>query len=248
MELLFTGAASWLPEAGRETASFLIDGRHMVDTGWAPVFRLRECGVDPTAIETLIFTHFHHDHYVGLPHLLFYNGMRRRLAGIATPLRIAGPAGGLKRIVRLSQEFLQWDRFPELEFDITLEPLHGGDSVQLGDLTLETINAVHVSGKGDPEAALSLRFTADGTPRALVLSGDTSYNPALAAFAAGAGVLVHDAAHSTGNDAARIADAAGVGELYLAHYGMEQADTVLAAAREVFPRTFLAADGTRITI
>jgi len=248
MELLITGAGSWLPEAGRETASFLIDGRHMVDTGWAPVFRLRECGVDPLAIETITFTHFHHDHYVGFPHLIFYHGMRRREAGITAPLRILGPPGNLDRIVRLTQEFLQWERFPELKFEISLEPLNPGERVQLGNLSMETIAAVHVSGKGDPEEALSLRFTPVGGGAALVLSGDTSYNPALAEFAAGARVLAHDAAHSGGEDAARIAASAGVEELYLAHYGLDRAEKLMAAARAVFPRTSLAVDGARITV
>src|SRR6185437_8593895 len=135
MELLFLGAGSVVPEAGRDTASLLVNGRHMIDTGWSGGRNLLARGIDPLSIETLIFTHFHHDHYLGLPQVLFVVGMKQAYAsGMARGLRILGPAEHLERIVGISCSLLQWERFPELQFPLELIPVRPGDSRDLGDV------------------------------------------------------------------------------------------------------------------
>jgi ribonuclease BN (tRNA processing enzyme) len=73
----FLGATSAVPDAGCDTASFVINDRILVDTGWSVVGNLRNLGIDPNQIDTLIFTHMHHDHYLSLPSLLFYRRMRK---------------------------------------------------------------------------------------------------------------------------------------------------------------------------
>jgi ribonuclease Z len=242
MNLQFVGTASVIPEPGRETASLLVNGRHLVDAGWSAPLKLRETGIDPVRLESMIFTHFHHDHYLGLPQLL--HGMMRQPG--SGRLRIAGPAEFLETIVERSCALLQWDRFPELHFPIDLQPLHPGDSLDLGDIRLETISSRHVSGKGALEPALSLRFIEGDT--AFVYSGDTSYNTALAPFTARAGVLVHDAAHTPPRQAAQTAVDAGVDRLYLIHYPLDKAADMLNEALAVFPGSDLARDGELVVL
>lgn len=62
------------PAVGGETASFVINDHILVDAGWCNVLHMRRFGLDPGGINHLVMTHFHHDHYLGLPHLLFYLG------------------------------------------------------------------------------------------------------------------------------------------------------------------------------
>ncbi|HSJ73314.1 MAG TPA: ribonuclease Z [Miltoncostaeaceae bacterium] len=87
--------------------------------------------------------------------------------------------------------------------------------------------------------------------RRVVLSGDTRPTAGVAAIAAGADLLVHEATflerdrgladrsgHSTAADAARLAAAAGVGLLALTHRSTRYPrEDVLAEARAVFPAT-----------
>ena len=112
----------------------------------------------------------------------------------------------------------------------------------------DTCAARHVSGTGEPEEALSWRATEVETGAAIAFTGDTSYNPEFVSLAADAAVIVHDAAHSTGREAAEIARAARAGRLYLIHCNRADAGKAVAEARAVFPDTCLAEAGERITV
>ena len=45
MEIRFLGTSSCILEPEREAASFVINGKHLVDTGWQPDARRRLAGV-----------------------------------------------------------------------------------------------------------------------------------------------------------------------------------------------------------
>ncbi|OHE77176.1 MAG: hypothetical protein A2107_10855 [Verrucomicrobia bacterium GWF2_62_7] len=68
LKITIIGDSSCIPDLRREVACFLINGKHLVDTGWCAALRMREYGFDPLALESIILTHFHQDHYIGLPH------------------------------------------------------------------------------------------------------------------------------------------------------------------------------------
>jgi ribonuclease Z len=246
MEVLFVGVSSCIPDIGGDTACFLINGRHLVDTGWASTLRLRELGVDPLAVETLILTHAHHDHYLGLPQLLFYRAMHDQQA--TAPLRIIGPAGHTAWVADQAWQTLQPHRFPELRPAYEVLAVRAGETLTLGDLSLDTCAAKHVSGAGVAEEALSWRVTEEATGAALAFSGDTSYNPDLAELARGAAVLIHDASHTPAREAAEVGKAAGVGRLFLIHYPHRSKAALLSQARELFAETYLAEQGQRISL
>ena len=70
----FLGTAAAIPSAGHDAASFVVNERYLVDTGWNTALTLLTHGLDPLNIEYLLLTHCHHDHYLGLPQLLFFTG------------------------------------------------------------------------------------------------------------------------------------------------------------------------------
>src|SRR5262245_34758140 len=88
-------------------------------------------GCDPLAVEYLLVTHFHHDHYLGLPHLLFYRAMARARQQPAPPLRIVGPPEDLEKIVERTHAFLQAERFPEVWPQIVLMPIQPGERLEV---------------------------------------------------------------------------------------------------------------------
>ena len=245
MKITVIGDSSCIPDVGRETACFLIDGKHLVDSGWCAALGMRQYGFDPLSLESIIFTHFHHDHYLGLPQLLFYIGLRKRKG---PPLRIIGPSEHLKQVVDAALTFLQVSRFPEIAPSYTLVPLAPGDAFDLSALRLETLAARHVSSQRQREQALVYRVTEKTSGARTVLTGDTSYHPPIAEFAKGVPLLLHDGAHTSARDAAAIALRAGVGRLMLVHYAQSQAARILAEAKEVFPRTELARQGCTLEV
>lgn len=240
MKIAILGDSSCIPDVGRETACYLINGRHLMDTGWCAALRMRQQGFDPLKLESILLTHLHHDHYIGLPQLLFFTGLRKRPG---PPLRILGPSGHLAEVVEAAFAFLQTARFPEIVPNYELVPLKAGDTAEMSDVRVETFAAKHVSGANRPEQAFAYKIADKAGGGWAVFSGDTSYHPPFAEFAKGTPLLIHDAAHTAAKDAADIAKRAGAGRLLLAHYSQPVASRLLAQARAVFPNTELAKEG-----
>jgi len=242
------GASACTPEKGANTASFLVDGRVLIDTGWYLTDRLRGADVDPLDVEAVLLTHCHHDHILGLPQLVFYYGISwdRRPK---RPLHIYGPAGQVGRVAEDAQRYLQFDRYKELNFDIEVHEVHGGDALEVAGLRVRTCEGRH------SVPALCYRVENAGGS-SVVFSGDTAWNPGLIELSAGAGLLVHEASygaksvredeewgHSGAPDAAEVARRAGVGRLALVHCGESARPAALAAARAIFPEAFLPKEG-----
>lgn len=248
MNVTFIGTSSCVPAVGSETASFVINETHLVDTGWYTALGMRRYGLDPLRLESIVLTHVHQDHYLGLAGLLFTIGLRGPKGPSAQPLSILGPGEYLEQVVDAAFEYLQLLRFPELRVDYVLAPLRGGESYQVDGLQLDTCAANHVSGKGNPEPALAYKVAERTTGATFAFSGDTSFHPPLADFAKGVPLLIHDGAHSSAREAARIAKMAGVERMLLIHYSPSVGESLLAEAREIFPNTDLVRDGDRLTI
>jgi ribonuclease Z len=255
IRVTFLGTAAVVPDGGHDSASFVINGHCLVDTGWYSAIKMRQYGLNPLDIDTLIFTHFHHDHYIGLPQILFYRAMRAGERPGLPPLKIVGPAEDLERVVGLAKQLLQPDRFPEMNLSVELLPLKPGETMALGDLRLETCSSLH------PVPGLCYRVTDQVTGTTLAFTGDTAYHPPVVELARGASLLIHEASygakaapasnpslHSGAPDAARVAVEAGVGRLALIHGLKERQGEAVAAARAIFPNTFWPEDGETVSL
>lgn len=110
--MLGTGAA--LPARGRHPSAQLVNvNEHLflVDCGEGTQERLRALGVNINRIATVLISHLHGDHYLGLMGLL----STMHLLGRKVPLHLYGPAP-LKEIVDIQLRASQtWLRYP-LEF------------------------------------------------------------------------------------------------------------------------------------
>ena len=248
MEITFIGTSACIPDIGNEVASFIINDKVLVDTGWCNVLKMREYKLDPLELEYLILTHLHQDHYIGLPQLLFYLGIKKLQGSYSTdkPFTIIGPSKYLEKVVNKAQEFLQTDRFPELSIDLKLVPLSPGESYEDDDFRLDTFPAKHSSGKDKLEQAFVSKLTELSSGKSFCFTGDTSFHPPISDFVKNTPLLIHDACHSSPKEAAAVAKIANAGKLYLIHYLSEKGEQILAEAKKVFPNSFLAKEGEKI--
>ncbi|SFJ80336.1 Metallo-beta-lactamase superfamily protein [Paenibacillus sp. UNC496MF] len=237
--ITFLGTSGAIPEAGGESPTFLINGRYLVDTGWTAVANLRNRGIEPLELEYVFFTHFHHDHYMALPSLLYYWLMRGKPL---RELKIVGPAEDLELIVKRAVSFLHPERYYGKDDVPTLIPLLPGDGYEEAAFRLETCATVH------PVQGLCYRFMDRRSGKTFTFTGDTAYHPPIAEHARGSALLVHESAlgpvaadpannaymHAGAIDAGRIAEAAGVPKLLLVHALSSRAESCVAAAKVVF--------------
>jgi len=254
-ELLFLGVDSVTPGVGDDTVTMLLNRTTLVDTGWNAALTLQAHGVAPTDLQWLLFTHLHHDHYLGLPQILFYRWMKQRKDASIGPLHIAGPAEDLAKVVQLAKDFLQSERFghkPALE----LRPLAPGDSLTTDQFDITTCSTIH------PVQGLCYRIHDRASGATIGLTGDTAYHEPIIEHVRGVDLLVHEASHgpvstrekensyghSGALDAAEIAKQAGVKRLALVHSTANARAKSVAAATEIFPNVFWPEPGQTVMV
>ncbi|MFA6713991.1 MAG: MBL fold metallo-hydrolase [Victivallales bacterium] len=250
MKVFFIGTSACTPGKGEETASFLIDEHILVDTGWCNVLKMKEYGFAPEKIKYLILTHLHQDHYLGLPQLLFYLGIGK-VDGTyhqEQPITVIGPSKRLNYILKKTEEFLQFDRFPQIAVRLKPVALVPGETYEDENILLKTISARHLCAIDQTEEALVCKLTDKHSSGTVCFTGDTSYHPPVAGFARGVSVLIHDSCHSSASEAAATAKAAKLDKLFLIHHPASENAEKLREAQAVFPASFLAEAGQSIEV
>ncbi|MBT3289074.1 MAG: MBL fold metallo-hydrolase [Victivallales bacterium] len=249
------GSATVVPEVDQDTACLLVNDDHMIDTGWNGAMNMIRYGADPLKVDYLFITHCHHDHYIGLPQLLFVHAMRRSRRPDRPPLTVIGPKPEIGMVVDRALSFLRAEQFPSVNTKPQVVALQAGESFTTPRFEVTTAPTVH------PVVGLCYRFRDLRTDASLAVTGDTAYRLPLADHVRGVDLLVHEASrgacasdpnarngHSGSIDAARIALAGEVGKLGLIHYPSAARQEILAAACEVFPETVALQEGDRIEL
>jgi len=253
--LTFLGTADAVPEPGRDVASFVIDGIHLVDTGWYGVAQMIRYGIDPLNIRTVIFTHCHQDHYIGLP-LLFFHWSQRWRPELGIPrLTLIGP-DDLRRVLDATFSFLMAERHPQFAWRPAVHIIAPGETYETETYTLSACKTRH------PVDGRCYRFFDRVSGATICFTGDTAYHEPIAAHVAGCDLLLHDSTfvhdhprheldrdgHSTAEDAARIARIADVRRLMLLHYQLDRCEESLALAADIFPNVSYAQEGQTVEV
>jgi ribonuclease Z len=122
LSVVFLGTGGSVPSARRATACVLIrsgGSRILVDAGeGAQRQMINSTGL--VQVDDIYITHFHADHYLGLPGLLKTYDLLERQA----PLRIVGPAGLIALFEALRRIF------GKLRYDIELIELGPGEAIE----------------------------------------------------------------------------------------------------------------------
>jgi ribonuclease BN (tRNA processing enzyme) len=184
MRLTIVGCGDAFGSGGRMNTCFWLQTAKatvVVDFGASSLPALKALKLDPNAIDAIMLSHLHGDHFGGLPLLLLdYQFLARR----AAPLVIAGPPGTKARLEAAMEIFFpkstgtKW-RFPWRVQEIAV----GVESDVLGH-SLLTAEVIHRSGA--PSTALRL---SDGE-KTFAYSGDTEWTDALLPIGAGADLFI----------------------------------------------------------
>lgn len=235
------GGPAVRPSGPWPTSSLLeIGGRTIVvDAGLGVTRALTDAGVALKGLDLIFVTHLHSDHVLELGPLLH----TAWTAGLETPVKVFGPAG----TDHYWRQFLQSMDFdieirigdegrPDIRDLVSVEEFSEGPLFQEDELKVSALRVEHPPVTD----CYALRF--DAGARSVVFSADTTYFPALAGFAKGAELLVHEAmleegvdrlvartgngarlkehllaSHTFAADAGRVATEAGVRHLVLHH-------------------------------
>jgi ribonuclease Z len=205
----------------------------MIDVGIGALRQLHRMRINPGEIDAVLITHWHFDHYAGLPALM-KSRKRKSL------LSIYGPKPSIAARIYL---------IGLLHSTSTcFEAVTGNFSKDCGDIHLETVPTIHdIVSFG---WVLTERFPGKKRgKRRIVISGDTRPAQPIIDAAKEADLLVHEATysdkhsnkaysheHSTVTEAANLAIKANVGALALIHIAHQHAKlAALKEAEKIFP-------------
>lgn len=185
MKITIIGSGDAFGTGGRFNTCLHVEteeGRLLLDCGSSSMVALNRAGIARNTLSTLLFTHFHGDHFGALPaFLLDAQFVSRR----KDELLIAGPEGVEQRTMQaLETDFPgasgnAW-RFPIRFLEVTPER-----PAVLAGCGVTAFPMVH-----DPRAGPCQGYRLEAGGKIFAFSGDTAWTPALVPLAAGADALL----------------------------------------------------------
>jgi ribonuclease BN (tRNA processing enzyme) len=179
LDLLFLGSGNAFAP-GRYWSSFLLNGRYLFDASPVILPHLKKCGIALEEIEAVFITHFHGDHFFGLPFLFLEY---RHLTPRSKALTIIGPPG-LEERVRTITSAGYGDLLDHVDYPLRFESVEDGRTGEAGGLAFLAREVEHV----DDLQCFGYRVDAGG--RTLAYSGDSTLCEPLVELAEGADVFV----------------------------------------------------------
>ena len=263
MDVTLLGTLGWMPRGARETTCFAVrEGPTLLvfdaGTGLRRLLDPEHAGLLEDASEVHLFlSHYHLDHVCGLAYLSgVFAGRDVVLHPPGQELTGVDPLAAVAGLVRRPYNPVDLADMKR----VRVEPTAPGENDVAG-------HVVRVRAQQHTDTSVSFRLD-----DALVIATDTQVDPAAVPFAEGAGLWLHEAwywsgdpglagvpgelrpgysAHSEATAVAGLAAQAAVARLIFVHLNPLAGEAsylpMRDAARAVFPRTDVVADGTVAT-
>lgn len=178
------GSGDAFGSGGRAHSAYLVEGSRttlLVDCGPSILQSLKREGRDPGALDHVVLSHLHGDHFGGVPFLFLeyrYEAPRTR------PLTVYGPRGTGAAIERLFTALYEAVSRKPSPFPVRYVELEPGVPTTIGDARVLPFAVPHA-----PElACLGVRIEIDG--RTIVYSGDSSWTDEFVAQTRGADLFL----------------------------------------------------------
>lgn len=179
LQLTFLGSGNAFGAEGRAFSSFLLNGRYLFDCGPTLMQQLRKSRIDTNDIDVILISHFHADHFFGIP-FFFLDAWR---FGREKPLTIVGPPGIEEHTMKLLE--IGYSMIPgKLKFPVTYIEASDGLEAEAHGLEFTASTVIHV-----PELEC-FAYRAQAGGRSLAYSGDSTLCDGLLRIVPGAEVVV----------------------------------------------------------
>ncbi|SNS75628.1 Ribonuclease BN, tRNA processing enzyme [Ekhidna lutea] len=184
MELTVLGCGDAFGNGGRNNTSFLVsdkDERILIDCGATTLIRLKAEEIDLDEISTIIISHFHGDHFGGIPFFLISSMFENPRKN---PLSIVGPKGVAKRVYELQEAMYAGTAAKTLEMDLTYYEYEQGKAITIKDKVIHAWEVDHSL----PSIPHAVRLEWRG--KSVAFSGDTSWTDNLVPLSKGTDLFI----------------------------------------------------------
>lgn len=255
-KLVFLGTGSAVPSAEdirNDCATWLSYGKNcniLVDCGEGTKYNLLRAKLS-RLVHHIFLTHDHYDHLLGITGLL---AMISLTIQDAPPITIYGPPSALER-ANILVDMVRSKAGQKLTMPVEYRSLAAGEIV---DMKLAYVNAFATKHRELPSLGYVFLNKCSDLEYKVIFTGDTTFLPSFSGICHHASNLVVNAnfadadidsvvkkGHMTVYQAAEMAQKAQAKRLFLQHlsprYARER-ESILMAARSIFPETYFAED------
>jgi ribonuclease BN (tRNA processing enzyme) len=188
MKLTFVGCGDAFGSGGRFNTCFHVEAastRFLIDCGASSLIAMKKLGIDRNAINLILVTHFHADHFGGIP---FFILDAQLLAKRTQRLSIAGPAGLKEWYARVMETAFPGSSTARQKFELSLVELAPGTSWSHSGVEVLPAPVRH----GQPaEMFYAYRIGVNG--HTLAYTGDTEWTDRLIEIGRDADLMVAEA-------------------------------------------------------
>jgi ribonuclease BN (tRNA processing enzyme) len=187
MRTQFVGCGDAFGSGGRQNTCFHVTGQSvnfLIDCGATALPALKRLGIARNDIELILITHFHGDHFAGLPFFLLDAQFSRR----TRPLVIAGPEGIEMRLAAVMEALFEHSSKTRQKFDLSVVALKPEERRAFGAIHVTPYPVVHGESGGP---FLAYRIEADD--RIIAYSADTEWTETLVPLARDADLFIAEA-------------------------------------------------------
>ncbi|HON39103.1 MAG TPA: MBL fold metallo-hydrolase [Deltaproteobacteria bacterium] len=196
LRVCFFGSGDAFGSGGRLQSCVMVQTGEvglLIDCGATALSGMKRQGIDSSAVDAILISHLHGDHFCGLPFLIKeiqVTGARDKAMTIAGPEGLEPRVEGLLKLLFPGSEDIRSGFWPDFRV------LSAGGTRQIGDFLVTAYPAAH-----PPETRpLSLRIDCRGT--VIAYSGDTEWNDMLPEVSRGADLFIcetYEYRHRAGN-------------------------------------------------
>ena len=188
MQIQFVGSGDAFGSGGKFNTCFHITGEKvnfLIDCGASSLIALKANNIELNSINTILFTHFHADHFGGIP---FFMLDAQFFSKRTQPLTIVGPHGLKSWYNRVMETSFTGSSETKTRFDITFIELEERQSQSIGEITA-TAYLVNHGNPGGP--FFSYRIECEN--RVIAYTGDTEWTDALIEAGRDADIFIAEA-------------------------------------------------------
>jgi ribonuclease BN (tRNA processing enzyme) len=187
MQLQFVGCGDAFGSGGRQNTCFHLTGRAvnlLIDCGATALPALKRLGIVRNDIDLILITHFHGDHFAGLPFFLLDAQFSRR----TRPLVIAGPQGIATRLAQVMEALFEHSSKTKQKFDLSVVALAPEQRRTFGEVHVTPYPVVHGESGGP-----FLAYRIEAEERIVAYSADTEWTETLVPLAKDADLFIAEA-------------------------------------------------------
>ena len=178
------GSGDAFGAGGRAHSAYLVEApghTFLLDCGPTVLQSLKRVGCDPAAIDFVLLSHLHGDHFGGLPFLFMeyrYESLRTR------PLTVCGPSGTERRVRALYAALYERNARDPLPFPVHYEALTPGARVAVDGVDVFPFAVPHT-----PDL-IAVAYRVGVAGRTILYSGDSAWTEEFVVQARGADLFL----------------------------------------------------------